>query len=312
MLSSFNEFRKPVSIRLKVTEKCPWNCSFCHREGGWEIDDVQWSEKTADAFAALRQMTGVREVHYTGGEPSAMKSLPELTAGLSKMGFNVKASTNGQFTEKLLKRLVKNGLTHYNFSVLSMLPDDFVKIQKSMKLETAVNALNRQEKIIKAALTLGCIVKINTVISDESDFSRALKVYHFAKKTGVTICLLNNLNNGSIAENAVKKIAETVIKGKKIETRKIPGSSSVITFYRDSDGFEFRVKGIRQNRIPSLCQGCKETCREGFYGIRMELKNGVFFVRLCIHRNDEKSVMPLAQFLQSRQLNEINNMTGFC
>lgn len=300
-----------ISIRLKVTEKCPWSCVFCHKEGGWQIDDVQWNSNTANAFMRLKEMTGATEIHYTGGEPTSLKTLNKLNAGFTSLGFKVKTTTNGQFSEDKLNTLLHSGLKHYNFSVLSFDPEVFVHTQARMSLTRAASSLQRQRSIICKAALLGASVKINTVISDERDFPRALDVYSFAKDNGIGIRFLNDLNNGVVAKEAVDYISQHIIKAEKSRQKCVLGSSSTTDFYIDRDGFEFGVKGIRKNHIPSLCSGCKEVCREGFYGIRLEQKKGVFFVRLCIHRQDEKSVMPLDIFLQSEQLKELNQLTGF-
>ena len=48
------ETKENSSIRLKITQKCPWDCLFCHEEGGWGIDDMQWDESMQKNISILK------------------------------------------------------------------------------------------------------------------------------------------------------------------------------------------------------------------------------------------------------------------
>lgn len=73
------EVKENRSIRLKITEKCPWDCIFCHEEGGWGIDDIRWDEAMKKNTGLLKDMLSIEEVHLTGGEPTANRYIEELT-----------------------------------------------------------------------------------------------------------------------------------------------------------------------------------------------------------------------------------------
>lgn len=60
--------------------------------------------------------------------------------------------------------------------------------------------------------------------------------------------------------------------------------------------------------MASLCKDCQEDCTEQFYGVRLEQREDGYYVRLCLERDDEKSVMPLEDFLESQQLEDINQL----
>jgi GTP 3',8-cyclase len=297
--------QEKISIRLKVTEKCPWDCIFCHQEGGWGIEDIQWSDSTRRQMALLKEMSGATEIHYTGGEPTSHKNLDALTAGLFSLGLTVKTTTNGQFSERKLVRLMNSGLRSFNFSVHALNPGKFVKSQRKKDLRWAMNCIEHQKRIIKKAMEFGAEVKINTVVSSRADINRALEVFHFAKTHGIMLRFLNDLGNGREAIETIEEMASERLGARYLREKIVTGSSSVTDYYRDREGFEFGVKGIRKFKLVSLCKGCRENCPEQFYGIRMEQKKGKFFIRLCLGRHDEKSVMPLEDFLVSEQLREI-------
>lgn len=101
------------------------------------------------------------------------------------------------------------------------------------------------------------------------------------------------------------KGAAPIINGIPFGQKSVYGSSSVTSYYQDTDGFLFCVKDLHENKLLSLCDGCNVTCKEYFYAIRVEQRHNNMFVRLCIDRNDGNSYMPLRHFLSSNQLKDI-------
>jgi len=201
--------------------------------------------------------------------------------------------------------MIESGLRTFNFSVHSLNPESFLESQEKQDIEWAKRTIKRQREIILEAIRLGAKVKINTVISTDKDIARALEIYEFAKENNLGIRFLNDLSNGSIAINAIDKLIQENIIAEKFKERIIIGSSSKTSYYRDDSGYEFGVKEIADSKLKALCDGCKSRCTEQFYGIRLEKRKGVYYVRLCIDRCDEKSFMPLEEFLKSKQLEEI-------
>lgn len=93
------------TIRVKVTEQCPWQCSFCHNEGGRYASDLAWGPEAEEVFRILKKvLPNLHEVHYTGGEPTKNSELALITAALTSLGFEVKITTNGQFSEEEFMR----------------------------------------------------------------------------------------------------------------------------------------------------------------------------------------------------------------
>jgi len=304
-----NRNQHPISIRLKVTETCPWTCKFCHKEGGWQIDDVTWDTDTRLAMERLMRHAHVSEVHYTGGEPTVLNGLGLLTAGLRGMGLTVKTTTNGQLTPAKLDRLYGSGLRSFNFSMHTLDPHELSGIQRHMGVEAARLAISLQQAAIQHAVNIGAQVKINTVISGAQDAGRAVSIYEYAKRSGVLVRFLNDLNKGQTAIDVIDSICRDQLTATPVWYQQKPGTSATTTYYRDNDGYEFGVKGIWRSRIPALCAGCRETCTEQFYGMRLEKRDGIFWVRLCLHRQDDKSLMPLADFVRSDQLKQILQVT---
>lgn len=302
------ESRADKSIRLKITKNCPWECQFCHEEGGGDIDAIKWDETAKKNILLMKEKLGIEEIHLTGGEPTSNKDIEEIALGLSMLGLDVKMTTNGQFKEDRLKRMYENGIKEFNFSVHALNPDDFIEAQRNKDLSWAKNNIETQKKIIKKALELGVKIKLNTIISEDRDIGKTLEVIKFAKENGISsIRILGDLYNG---EKSIKAISKFIglLKAEKFKEVISVGSSNKTSFYKCEDGFEFAVKEINDFKLNTLCDDCKEKCLEKFYGIRLEQKDGKFYVRLCIGRKDGKSFMPLEEFFESDQFKEINKL----
>src|SRR5262245_33436954 len=119
-MERFTQWQPLRNLRLKVTDRCPWNCWWCHNEGTGKRDphsigDIHWDEKTQMAIQAISEELDFTEIHLTGGEPTAHPGLPELISGLRHRGYSVKATSIGCKLESL-RRIVQSGLQGMNFS----------------------------------------------------------------------------------------------------------------------------------------------------------------------------------------------------
>lgn len=330
-----NATERSRSLRVKVTERCPWRCSFCHDEGGLYSKDLHWSPRTEEVILALQEVIpDLREVHYTGGEPTNNKHLAALTMGLVSLGLEVKTTTNGQFDKEKARELMAAGLHHYNFSVLTTDPEFFLKIQsgrsilwnknnmgdpedqigvdynsknpKTNRLEWAQAQIDRQLGNILYLKEIGAKVKINTTVTE---IPNAMAVMKWAKEHNVTIRLLPVLGDGGRSMQLIQQLLRDV--GAEEILRKADfGSSSASVIYKTADAYEFGVKYIRDKKLESMCKKCRRaadgSCQEQFYGVRLQLdEKGDFKVVLCIQEKMPETVMNIEEFLNSPQLKEI-------
>lgn len=88
----------PISIDLRITEKCNLNCPFCFGSScrNQEIDMLSWFN-LLDKFYQYQ----VRCLVVTGGEPTLKKELLMLLEYAKKKGFFIVLSSNG-LNEKLI------------------------------------------------------------------------------------------------------------------------------------------------------------------------------------------------------------------
>lgn len=326
------------SLRIKVTERCPWQCAFCHNEGWYSATELQWGPKIEEIVQLLqRALPSIKEIHYTGGEPTKNPELAIITAGLSALGLEVKTTTNGQFSEDELRRLIESGIRSFNFSVHSLDPDKFLRFQLGRGVwwkgkqkeevlsestnkkynepvqnrEWAIEQISQQLTMIQKAKELGIDIKINTVISAEEDIDNAKEIFDWSKKHNIPLRLLNDLGNGLESINAIRSFIDST-SAKEVLRKVEKGTSASSTIYRTDDDYEFAFKQIRDFKLESMCGNCprnaNKTCEEQFYGIRLQQeKDENFYVVLCIQENNEKTKMTVEDFLHSPQLKEIQS-----
>jgi cyclic pyranopterin phosphate synthase len=307
------------SIRLKVTDRCHWNCWWCHNEGTGPrnpsaVGDVYWDESTKSAIARIVTELELTEIHLTGGEPTAHPKLTTLVKGLRDIGMTVKATSIG-CEENKLHALADSGLQGINFSVHSVNSEMLYMTQKNRSPIWVKIQLERQLHAIQLAQSLGLEVKINTVLANTADILRVLGVLQWAKLSVIPFRVMNEFSSAAASYNAIHQFLDE-IDAIEIYTKRIAGSSSVATYYCLPDGYSFAFKKIgRQYLEKTMCSGCRiraeGNCGEKFYGIRLEKRKvdnlWRLFVRLRVHHTDQDTLLPIDDFLASRQLQEIKD-----
>lgn len=310
-------WRRLDSIRLKVTDKCTFRCQWCHNEGSGVRDpqivrDMQWDAVTKSCIEALVHELDLSEVHLTGGEPTANRRLPAITSGLTGLGLKVKMTSAG-CNEKTLREVTGNGLRDLNFSLNAVTGPMLHSTQIHRTEEWAERMVAQQLGAILLAAELGATVQVNTVLANTGDIRRVRQVFDWARRKNIRIRIMNELSSGDTADRAIEQFLRQ-IDAVKIRTVYTTASSAVSTYYQVADKYTFVVKGIRDNYLDqSMCSLCmlrhSRQCSEHFYGIRLEKRvNGTargLYVRLCIHRMDSDTLLPIDVFLRSEQLAEI-------
>ena len=294
------------SLRIKVTDRCPFTCNFCHHEGSKRSDDIQIGKPFETIIKRFVRELEITEIHLTGGEPTAYGELVNLVKLISSFGLEVKMTSNGQFDNKLLDDLKRSGLESINISVHTLDPVKLGAIMSPMRDQHwGKKALERQLSNLIYAKKIGLKSKVNTVVQNDSDVTNVIT---FCKDNKIDLRILDDLNPGSLS---IPRIIETlramdaIVTGINL-TEKASGFSYNIV---SADGFEFKVKAIRKNILKSLCNDChmRDTCKEWFYGIRLEQIDNELIVRLCIHRQDYPAKQNIHDFFSSEQFIELLN-----
>ena len=107
----------PMGLLAELTHRCPLQCPYCsnplelERAAG-ELDTATWL-RVLDEAADL----GVLQVHFSGGEPTARRDLPELVRRAAQRQLYSNLITSGVLLdERILAGLVEAGLDHVQLS----------------------------------------------------------------------------------------------------------------------------------------------------------------------------------------------------
>ncbi|MFP4632903.1 MAG: radical SAM protein, partial [Halobacteriales archaeon] len=129
--------RETTDIRISLTDRCNFDCFYCHNEGlgdtrgPQEPDDDEMSTEKILRVARVAHEFGIRSFKLTGGEPMLRADLPEIVEGIASMeGTEVSMTTNGTFLPGRATELREAGLERVNVSLDALDHDDFRDITR--------------------------------------------------------------------------------------------------------------------------------------------------------------------------------------
>jgi cyclic pyranopterin phosphate synthase len=148
-------------LRVSVTDRCNYRCTYCVPASGvehFDRSDVLSCDEIVRLVACFARL-GVRRVRLTGGEPTVRGDLPALAAmvraipGIEELAL----STNAHRLGELAGPLRAAGVDRLNISVDSLDPERFARITRG-------GSLARVQAGIEAARAAGFrSIKINAV-----------------------------------------------------------------------------------------------------------------------------------------------------
>ena len=151
--------RKVDYVRLSLTDRCNYRCTYCMPEQGIELApraDVltfEEIEQLMEIFARL----GVWRVRLTGGEPTVRKDVVDVTHRVAGKVREVMMTTNGHRLSELARPLREAGLARINISLDTLDREKFKAISRRDGLLEVVAG-------IEAAASVGySAVKLNVV-----------------------------------------------------------------------------------------------------------------------------------------------------
>jgi len=142
--------REIRSLRVSVTDKCNFRCTYCMPAEGLEWlrkDEVLSFEEIARLVRILAKM-GVSEVRLTGGEPLVRRELPVLVEMLAATPGveDLSLTTNGVLLERLAGPLVAAGLRRVNVSLDSLSHVRFTELTRRDALDQVLRGLEEAER----------------------------------------------------------------------------------------------------------------------------------------------------------------------
>jgi cyclic pyranopterin phosphate synthase len=179
-----DSYGRPVnSLRISITQRCNFNCFFCHQEG----ETNPSGEMTADeieAIVSIASELGIGKIKLTGGEPLLRDDVVEIVAKIAPYVDEVSMTTNGYKLTELACRLKEAGLRRVNVSLHSSHPDIFCKI-------IGREADEEVRRGISAALECGLRpVKLNMVVMKGVNDDDIEEMIQFSKGIGAILQLI--------------------------------------------------------------------------------------------------------------------------
>jgi cyclic pyranopterin phosphate synthase len=180
-----NFARKIRYLRVSVTDRCNYRCSYCMPE---ELGDqlVFESRSAVLTFEELERLVrvfaglGVRKIRLTGGEPTVRKGIVDLTrriAGVAGID-QVVMTSNGHLLDQLAAPLAAAGLSAINISI------DTLDAEKFHTL-TGRGDLSRVLAGIDAAVAAGLQVKTNAVALSGVNDGELVALCEYAWSRGI-------------------------------------------------------------------------------------------------------------------------------
>lgn len=149
-------------MRVSVTDRCNYRCTYCLPEEGAEWldrDELLTFEEITRIVSAMAAM-GVRRVRLTGGEPTIRRDLDKLVAALAAVeGIDdLSMTTNGHHFAAKAEHLAACGLQRLNVSLDTLDADKFREVTRGGDVVRVLAAI---DAAVRAGLTP---VKVNAVV----------------------------------------------------------------------------------------------------------------------------------------------------
>ena len=171
-------------LRISVTDRCNFRCTYCMPEEGmqWlprsEVLTFEEIERVARLFVERFDVDGIR---LTGGEPTMRAHITLLVRKLAALGVDIAMTTNGATFRNLAHDLRDAGLRRVNISLDTLRRDRFEQMTRRDELDHVLDG-------IAAAREAGFApVKINAVVERGVNDDEILDLARFGREAGVEV-----------------------------------------------------------------------------------------------------------------------------
>lgn len=193
---------RPTSCNIMLTNRCNLRCVMCRQWRGrpeTELTTDEWQKVIADLA-----VSGIRSIHFTGGEPLLRNDLGRLVAFAVQRGMTPGMTTNGiLLTPESARALVDAGIRSIAIS-MDALDEQYEKVRGVAGTFGRLRAA--LETVAKLRRERGIDAYINfTLMSDTIEGFPAVKAFADTVGLPVGICLLDKASTiFDVEENAGK------------------------------------------------------------------------------------------------------------
>ncbi len=171
-------------LRISVTDRCNFRCTYCMPEEGMQWvprSDVLTFEEIERLARIFVQRFGVDGLRLTGGEPTVRSHLPVLVAKLATLGADLSLTTNGSTLRHMAHELREAGLQRVNISLDTLVPEKFLQMTRRDELARVLDG-------IEAAKQAGFApVKVNAVVERGVNDDEIVDLARYGREHGVEV-----------------------------------------------------------------------------------------------------------------------------
>jgi cyclic pyranopterin phosphate synthase len=184
-------------LRISITDRCNFRCTYCMPEEGMKWlprDEVLTYEELARVAGICVSHFGVDGIRLTGGEPTMRAHLPILVQKLAQLEVPADASspragkpidlaitTNGATLRLIAQELRNAGLARINISLDTLKKDRFFEMTRRDELEHVLDGID-------AAIDAGFSpVKINAVVQRGINDDEIIDLATFGRDKGIEV-----------------------------------------------------------------------------------------------------------------------------
>ena len=194
--------RKLRDIRISVTDRCNFRCTYCMPKEIYNSNYNFFKKSEILSFEEIIRITkilasfGVKKVRLTGGEPLLRNNIHLLIDELTKINGvkDISMTTNGVLLSKKRAKLLKEaGLNRLTVSLDSLDPEKFHKISGSKYLPEDV-----LKGIENAKYSGFDNIKINTVVKKNINERDILPMLDYFKDSGCIVRFIEFMDVGNV------------------------------------------------------------------------------------------------------------------
>ena len=177
-------------LRVSVTDRCNFRCTYCMPEEGlaWlDREDLLTYEEIERVARVLVENHGIDSIRLTGGEPTVRAHLPRLVERLASLRLpdgrkpDLALTTNGATLRNIAADLRAAGLDRINVSLDSLQRERFAAVTRRDELHNVLAGINE-------AKTVGFDpVKVNAVIERGTNDDEIVDIARWGRDTGVEV-----------------------------------------------------------------------------------------------------------------------------
>lgn len=177
-------------LRISVTDRCNFRCTYCMPEEGLEWLDrseLLTFEEIERIARVCVERWGIDSLRLTGGEPTVRAHLPLLIEKLAALRLadgskpDLALTTNGATLRNIAAELRTAGLDRINVSLDSLRRDRFLSITRRDELDNVLAGISEAQRAGFSP------VKVNAVIERGANDDEILDLAQWGRETGVEV-----------------------------------------------------------------------------------------------------------------------------